>query len=53
MTQPFSAEQQESAPSFWGMATWIAILVLLLAGLVLYFRFGDQVNPLLYLDSAR
>jgi len=53
MTQPFTNEQPESAPSFWGLVTWAGLLLVLLAGLALYFRFANQVNPLLHLDPAR
>ena len=52
MTQPATPEH-DTIPSVSGLAIWGVLLIALLLGLVLYFRYGSQVNPLLHLDSLR
>ena len=53
MTKPPFQTEPEPAPSIGRMTMWIVLLLVLIAGLVLYFRFGTQVNPLLDLESVR
>ena len=52
MTQPHSSEQ-EPAPTTARMGVWTVLLLVILSGVFLYFRYGSQVNPLLYLEPAR
>ena len=52
MTQPFSSEQ-ESAPSSARAGFWAVLLLVVIAGVILYFLYGSHVNPLLYLEPAR
>ena len=52
MNQPSPAEL-ETAPTPARVAVWLVLLVVLVSGIFLYFRFGSAVNPLLYLEPAR
>ena len=46
-------EEQERPPSVRQQAAWLVLLLLLVAGLVLYFLYGSHITPLLYLEPAR